>query len=271
MLQSMFYLPNIKRKNIFKVWRNQHFPAIIPFQMVATGIVDHLPKTEDNYRYVMTMMDRFARYVEAVPLKIQLSKEIALTFVNKLIFRHFTLVIEKNLDFSQGDSWNSFIPAIVSSYNITPNRMILSSPHELVYGSRFILPIDIKMDHLRKNKIESQDMSVFKNILGKQLEYSTIPLYINRIRFENKNSRSHSFVIGDKVLLYVVDQRTGNNAKLQPKFVGPYEIIEQVGPSTVKIVSEKGFLKVIHVSKLKKFDAGTTNKEMKIETIYSSK
>ncbi|ETN99113.1 hypothetical protein RFI_38374 [Reticulomyxa filosa] len=35
------------------------------------------------------------------------------------------------------------------------------------------------------------------------------------------------------------------------------------GPSTVKIVSEKGFLKVIHVSKLKKLDAridGTTDK-----------
>ncbi|ETN97198.1 hypothetical protein RFI_40334, partial [Reticulomyxa filosa] len=102
------------------------------------------------------------------------------------------------------------------------------------------------MDHLRKNKIESQDMS-----------------HSNRIRFENKNSRNHSFVIGDKVLLYVGDQRTGNNAKLQTKFVGPYEIVEQVGPSTVKIVSEKGFLKVIYVSKLKKLEVGidgTTNK-----------
>ncbi|ETO34425.1 hypothetical protein RFI_02667 [Reticulomyxa filosa] len=77
----------------------------------------------------------------------------------------------------------------------------------------------------------------------------------NQIRFENKNKLMHSFVIGNKVLLYFGDQRTFNNAKLQPKFVGPYEIIEQVGPSTVKIVSEKGFLKL---------DAGidiTTNKE----------
>ncbi|ETN97197.1 hypothetical protein RFI_40333, partial [Reticulomyxa filosa] len=58
------------------------------WQMVAIDIIDHLPETEDGYRYVMTMMDRFTRYVEEVPMKTQLAKEITLTFVNEWIFRH---------------------------------------------------------------------------------------------------------------------------------------------------------------------------------------
>ncbi|ETO02959.1 hypothetical protein RFI_34451 [Reticulomyxa filosa] len=87
MVQSMFYLPNIKRKNR-QSGEIQHFSATIPFQMVAIDIVDPLPETEDCYRYVMAMMDRFTRYVEAVPMKTQLAKEIALTFVNEWIFRH---------------------------------------------------------------------------------------------------------------------------------------------------------------------------------------
>ncbi|ETO03417.1 hypothetical protein RFI_33993, partial [Reticulomyxa filosa] len=130
--------------------------------------------------------------------------------------RLVTLVVDKNLDLDNGDALNIFLPAIVSSYNITPNRMTKTSPHELVYGTVFVLPADIKLGQLESKSAEKQDMHTFKKILKGQLRNlrdnakKAQMLYdMRRKKFENKNQHQHSFEIGDKVL-DLGDQRTGN-------------------------------------------------------------
>ncbi|ETO03213.1 RETRotransposon-like family member [Reticulomyxa filosa] len=126
----------------------QHFHASRPFQMVALDIVGPLPKTDSGYEYILTMMNRFTRWVTTIPLRTHTSNKIAqLTsqvlgmkqlftstyhpqtngmlerFYRYLKERLVTIVVDRNLDFISEDSWELFLHCIVTSYNITPNTV----------------------------------------------------------------------------------------------------------------------------------------------------
>ncbi|ETO04417.1 hypothetical protein RFI_32980, partial [Reticulomyxa filosa] len=258
---------SVPNKNLGEV---QHFPAERPFQMVCIDIVGPLPHTKSGYQYILTIMDRFTRYVSAIPLKTNTAIEVTLAFVNEWIYKHgtpatilsdngtqftcriadtmskmmkikhlftssyhpqtngmierfhrylkerlVTICVDRDLDFTECSDWSIFLPAIATSYNISPNKMSNLSPHEL-------------------------------KALLMQKTYDS-----KRKIFENKNKFKDNFSVGDSVLLFVGDQRVGNKAKLLPKFVGPYTIIQRLGPVTLKIESEQGFQKIVHVSKVR--------------------
>ncbi|ETO30809.1 hypothetical protein RFI_06306 [Reticulomyxa filosa] len=114
-----------------------------------------------------------------------------------------TIAVDRDLDFTNGDYWDSFLPSIVTSCNITSNKMTMISPHELVYDN---------------------------------------------------------FEIGDSVLLFV-DQRVGNKAKLMQN-LGPYAVIQRTSPVNLKIKNDKGFEKIMHVSKLKKLNSNSSKKNI---------
>ncbi|ETO13166.1 hypothetical protein RFI_24211 [Reticulomyxa filosa] len=57
-----------------------------------------------------------------------------------------TICVDRDLDFTYCSDWPIFLPAIVTSYNITPNKMLKLSPHELVYGQKFNLTAYVKLN-----------------------------------------------------------------------------------------------------------------------------
>lgn len=59
-----------------------------PFEQVSLDIVGPLPTTKAGNRYVLTMIDWFSRYAEAVPMKEQTAEACARAFVEQLVLRH---------------------------------------------------------------------------------------------------------------------------------------------------------------------------------------
>lgn len=59
-----------------------------PFEQVSLDIVGPLPTTKTGNRYMLTIIDWFSRYAEAVPLKDQTAEVCARAFVEHLILRH---------------------------------------------------------------------------------------------------------------------------------------------------------------------------------------
>ena len=55
-----------------------------PFEMIACDLVGPLPLTASNHRYILTIMDKYTRYVEAIPLQ-----EITATTVAQAIIDHW--------------------------------------------------------------------------------------------------------------------------------------------------------------------------------------
>jgi len=59
-----------------------------PFQQVSIDVVGPLPRTSRGYRYLLTLIDQFSKYAEAVPLVGQTAEEVARAFVENLVLRH---------------------------------------------------------------------------------------------------------------------------------------------------------------------------------------
>ena len=64
------------------------FPDLEPFSTCSIDIAGPFPTSYDNYKYVLSIIDRFSKYVEIEPLKGVSANEVADVFFNKYICSH---------------------------------------------------------------------------------------------------------------------------------------------------------------------------------------
>ncbi|MCP4507272.1 MAG: DDE-type integrase/transposase/recombinase [Fuerstiella sp.] len=64
----------------------QLFPAYRPFEVLHIDLVDK-PRTSTGFRYALTMIDRYSRYVQAVPLVCKEAPTVAAALINNWVFR----------------------------------------------------------------------------------------------------------------------------------------------------------------------------------------
>lgn len=68
--------------------RIKQIRATAPFEMISMDIVGPLPMCNSGSRYLLTIMDRFTRYVAAIPLSEVTAQEVAMRFFNEWILRY---------------------------------------------------------------------------------------------------------------------------------------------------------------------------------------
>lgn len=73
-----------------KVVKYIPWPTSEPWEILHMDLVGPLPKTKDGYKYILTMMDRFSHFIEAVPLKTHDTREVVIAFHNFWTIRHGT-------------------------------------------------------------------------------------------------------------------------------------------------------------------------------------
>ncbi|GKA62221.1 putative reverse transcriptase domain-containing protein [Tanacetum coccineum] len=135
------------------------------------------------------------------------------------------------LDF--GGSWNVHLPLVEFSYNNSYHSSVRCAPFEALYG----------------RKCRSPNMWA-------RLENKS---------YADKRRKPLEFSVGDYVLFKVLPWkgvvRFGKKGKLAPRFVGPFEIIEKVGPNAYRLDLPEdlnGIHDTFHVSNLKKCLADPT-------------
>ena len=131
-------------------------------------------------------------------------------------------------------------------------------PYEALYGRKCRTPLC--WTELSEKKVISPDLiqeteekvkmirEILKLATDRQKSYADIKR--KDIRYE----------IGEKVFLKVSPwkkvMRFGKNCKLSPRFIGPYEVIEKVGPMAYKLALPpdlKKIYNVFHVSMLRRY------------------
>ncbi|GJU34367.1 putative reverse transcriptase domain-containing protein [Tanacetum coccineum] len=144
------------------------------------------------------------------------------------------------LDF--GGSWDVHLPLVEFSYNNSYHASVRYAPFEALYGRKCRSPI---MWAEIKDKL--------KAVRDHQKSYA------------DKRRKPLEFSVGDYVLLKVSPWigvvRFGKKGKLAPRFVGPFEIIEKVGPVAYRLdlLEElNGVHDTFHVLNLKKCLADPT-------------
>ncbi|GJT77194.1 putative reverse transcriptase domain-containing protein [Tanacetum coccineum] len=156
-----------------------------------------------------------------------------------------------------GGSWDTHHPLIKFSYNNSYHTSIKCAPFEALYGRKCRSPM------IWTEVGESQ-------LIGPEIVQETTEKIVQireRLKMARSRQKSYAdkrrkpleFQVGDRVLLKVSPWkgvvRFGKKGKLAPRYVGPFEIVECVGPVAYRLKLPQELSCVhdtFHVSNLKK-------------------
>ncbi|GJS44442.1 reverse transcriptase domain-containing protein [Tanacetum coccineum] len=156
-----------------------------------------------------------------------------------------------------GGSWNIHLPLAEFSYNNSYHSSIRCAPFEALYGRKCRSPV---------LWAEIGDSRLIRPEL---VQETTDKVVVIRDRLKAARDRQKSyadnrrkpleFQVGDHVMLKVSPWkgvvRFGKKGKLAPRFVGPFEILERIGPVAYRLRLPEELSSVhdtFHVSNLKK-------------------
>lgn len=148
-------------------------------------------------------------------------------------------------------NWDTWIPFSMFVYNTSIHCTTGFTPYELIFGHKAVLPtslthyVDINYnydDYAKdlKYRFQTSHRIAYENIKKKKI--------IRKLSYD-KGTRSHSFRVGDLVLL--TNEAKGNR-KLKSLFVGPYKIIRvDSGENvTIRVGNSR---KRVHCNRLRPF------------------
>jgi hypothetical protein len=176
---------------------------------------------------------------------------------------------------SSKGSWEKWLPLAEFSYNNSYQESIKMAPFEALYGRRCRTPLNWVGPGERRyygidfvKEAEEQVRTIQQHIAAAQSRQKS---------YADKRRRPLVFKVGDHVYLKVSPmkkvQRFGVKRKLAPRYVGPYEIIEQKGLVAYKLrlpEEMSAIFPVFHVSQLKKCLRVPTVEKVKAQDIKLS-
>ena len=155
-------------------------------------------------------------------------------------------------------SWDRYIPLIEFAYNNSYQSSIGMTPYEALYGRRCRTPV--YWTELNEHKVIGPD--IIKDTEAK------VQVIRQRLKAASDRQKSYAdlkrkdieYEVGDKVFLKVSPWRKvlrfGKKGKLSPRFIGPYEVLERIGPVAYRLALPPELAKlhdVFHVSMLRKY------------------
>ncbi len=152
-------------------------------------------------------------------------------------------------------SWEDWLPHVAASIKSSLCELTGQSPHFIVFGVEKRLPYDLLTssqppvyDYEDYSKVQLKVFGdIHKQVKDKLLQSSTA-----RSIKQHKRACPVSFQIGDSVMVQTPERHTN----LDPKFNGPYQIVEDLRGHKFPISdSDKGELTTVHSDRLKQTSA----------------
>ena len=150
-------------------------------------------------------------------------------------------------------SWDRYIPLMEFAYNNSFQSSIGMAPYEALYGRKFRTPVC--WTELNEHKLIGpnivKDTEEKIQVIRQRLKAASD----RQKSYANLKRRDIEYNVGDKVFLKVSPWRKilrfGQKGKLSPRFIGPYEILERIGPVAYRLALPPELAKlhdVFHVS-----------------------
>ena len=153
-------------------------------------------------------------------------------------------------------SWDRHIPLVEFMYNNSFQSSIGMAPYEALYGRKCRTPLC--WTELSEKMIIGPDLIRLIEEKVKMIK-ERLKVAIDRKKsYAEMKRKDVRYEIGEKVFLKVSPckkvMRFGRKGKLSPRFIGPYEVIEKVGPVAYRFALPPELEKihnVFHVSMLR--------------------
>ena len=134
-------------------------------------------------------------------------------------------------------SWDRHIPLVEFVYNNSFQSSIGMAPYEALYGRKCRTPLC--WTELSEKKIIGldliQEIEEKLKMIRERLKVATD----RQKSYANMRRKDIRYEIGEKVFLKVSHwtkvMRFGKKGKLSPRFIGPYEVMDKVGPMAYRL------------------------------------
>nr|GFD18416.1 putative reverse transcriptase domain-containing protein [Tanacetum cinerariifolium] len=143
------------------------------------------------------------------------------------------------------------------SYNNSYHASIKAAPFEALYGRKCRSPIywsEVKESQLTGPELVRETTEKIVQIKNRLLTARS-----RQKSYADLKRRLTEFEVGDKVMLKVSPWRGvirfGKREKLSPRFIGPFKVIERIGPVAYNLElldKLRGIHNIFHVSNLKR-------------------
>jgi len=155
-------------------------------------------------------------------------------------------------------SWDRNLPLVEFSYNNSYHSSIGMAPYETLYGRRCRTPIcwnEVGERRLSKVELIDQTQEIIK-VIRERLQTAQS----RHKSYADSHRRPLTFSIGEHVFLKVSplkgSLRFGKKGKLAPKYIGPFEVLQKVGPVAYRLAlppTLQSIHDVFHVSQLRRY------------------
>ncbi|KAA3484531.1 reverse transcriptase [Gossypium australe] len=240
-------------------------PIMIPewkWEIITMDFVSGLPLSPGKKNAIWVIVDKLtksAHFVLALGMKLQFNtafhpqtngKSERIIQVLEDMLRCCILEFE--------NTWEKHLPLIEFAYNNSFQSSIKMAPYEALYGRK--CRTLLYWTELSENKIHGVDLIKEAEQKVKVIRDSLKAVSDRQKSYADLKRKDIEFKVGDKVFLKVSPWkkilRFGRKGKLSPRFIGPYEIFERIGPVAYRLMLPPEFERihnVFHVSMLRRY------------------
>ena len=157
--------------------------------------------------------------------------------------------------------WDMYLPMAISAYNNSYHESIKMTPFEALYGRPSVQVADIITNRQLPPNTKLSDVASFTKNLRIKARYICDIIQQNtdearlrqKLNHDQRITKEHAeYHLGDYVLINNFRSRPGHSKCFEPKFCGPYKIVE-IKDLTYKLVSDKLRPETVHINRLKPY------------------
>lgn len=150
--------------------------------------------------------------------------------------------------------WENLLPAAELAYNCTVHNTTGMTPFEVMIGENPLRAADLELQDLPPTTTPPMTR-VFRQMVDKVAKHIAAAQRRQK-QYADQHRREEEFQEGELVWLSSRNMTPRGSPKLQPKYVGPYKIIQRIGKVAYKLDLPPSMQQhpVFHVSLLSKYD-----------------